>query len=405
MKEKKKLKYVLLPGEGIGKDLAKTLAIIEQGIHTIEFEPVLIDKFRLETTTGEQGALDPVVIEKFRTIPVGMKGPTRTLQGKGPQSANVALRMGLDLHTNIRPAVYFEGAISPLKKPEDINVVIFRQNTEDIYMGLEIMPGTEKMKKFLKFIREELGYPLEQYTDQDEIGGGIKLISRKASEKIMEAALRYAIENGNKRIAIMHKANIAKATEGSFMNWCLKYANDNYRDQVYFYYEEEGLNQGELEKLHASGKIRIEVITADDTFAQLISDPKRFELIVTTNLNGDYISDLAAAAVGGVPVAAGGNIGDDCAIFEAIGGTADKLEDKNLANPTAFILSYAMMLEYKGFHAEAIAIRLAVEQLFASGIGTGDMKFSTRLSTSEFAEQVRDRVAQILVKQDEAVEA
>lgn len=390
---KPSLTYAHIIGEGIGEDFAKALRIVEQGITTLDINVIPINQFRLQTTNGEQGALDPAAAELFKKIGVGMKGPTRTQEGKGPQSANVALREYLGLHANIRPVKWFPGVMTPVKEPQNLDVVIFRQNTEDIYMGIEAEAGSEKMNKLISFIREQWGYALSMFTDDMLIGGGIKLISKKASEKIMQSAIEYALKYGRKKICVAHKGNIMKKTEGAFKQWCLDYAVAQYRDRVYLKTEDKDFTDAEK-----ASRLFIDTVITDDCFSQMLISPKRFDVIVTMNLNGDYLSDAAAAQIGGVPTAAGGNIGDDSAMFEAIGGTADDIAGQDKANPTAFLLAFAMLLEYKGFDREANALRDAIADLYKNQIGTGDMHFATTLSTSEFAEQVRDKMASILVK-------
>ena len=387
-----RLKFVLMKGEGIGGDFAKALRILLEGIPTISFEIVEVDDFRLPGKDGLPGELDPKVIQIFKEVGIGMKGPTRTLEGKGPKSINVKLRVALDLFANVRPLKWLKGVNSPVKRPQDLDVVIFRENTQDVYMGVDAEPGSEKMKKMITFLREVWDYPLEMFTDDDLVGGAVKLISKRATDRIMHAAMEYAIKHNRKKVVIMHKGNIMKTTEGAFRDWCLEYALANYRDRVYVKGEEKSFTAEQKKKL-----IYVDTVIADDTLAQILQDPKRFDVVVTMNLNGDLVSDAGAAQVGGVPLSPGANIGDEYAMFEAIGGTADNIEDMNIANPTAYLLAFAMLLEHRGFDAEAEAIRTAIAELFEIGVGTADMKFENhKLSTTDFAASVAKKVKKAL---------
>jgi isocitrate dehydrogenase len=389
------LEFLLMKGEGIGGDFAKALLILLKGIKTIRFKVVPIHDFRLPDKDGLPGALDPEVVEIWKRVGVGMKGPTRTLEGIGPKSVNVELREKLDLYANIRPVSYINGANSPMKKPELLDVVIFRQNTQDVYMGIEGKPGSVEMDELLDFLRNKWRYDLSMFTKGDLVGGGIKLISKSASEEIMHAAIRYALKHGRKKIAVIHKGNIMKYTEGYFKTWGIDYALSNFRDHVYM------KNETQFSYEEKKNRIYIETIIADDALSQMLINPTRLDVMVMMNLHGDLLSDAAAAQVGGVPTAAGANIGNDYAMFEAIGGTADDIADQDKANPTAFLLAFAMLLDYKGFETEASAIREAISYLFQLKIGTGDMHFpaETTYSTSEFAGFVSSQVEKIMEKQ------
>jgi isocitrate dehydrogenase len=398
MKKKRVLKYLHLIGEGIGEDFARALRIVEKGISTIDFDVEVVNQFRDVIPSGEQGPLSKATIELFKKYAISMKGPTRTQEGTGPQSANVALRSALKLFANIRPITYFEGVQTPVKNPQDLNVVIFRENTEDVYMGIEAEPGSQQATDLIEFISNNWQKKLPEHFKTDLVGAGIKFISLETTKKIIGSAMEYALAHNRKKVCIVHKGNIMKYTEGSFKQWCLDYIRDTYGHCVYFKGEESRFSEEQRESL-----IYVDTIIADDAFQQILRNPKRFDVIVTMNLNGDYLSDAAAAQVGGVPTAAGANVGDTHAMFEAIGGTADDIAGKNTANPTAFLLAFAMMLDHADCGTEANAIRDAIAGLYKEGIGTGDMKFATTLSTTDFAEQVRDRVAKILVEQAEAV--
>jgi isocitrate dehydrogenase len=262
------------------------------------------------------------------------------------------------------------------------------------FIGRNLTKATD----LIEFISNNWQKKLPEHFKTDLVGAGIKFISLETTKKIIGSAMEYALAHNRKKVCIVHKGNIMKYTEGSFKQWCLDYIRDTYGHCVYFKGEESRFSEEQRESL-----IYVDTIIADDAFQQILRNPKRFDVIVTMNLNGDYLSDAAAAQVGGVPTAAGANVGDTHAMFEAIGGTADDIAGKNTANPTAFLLAFAMMLDHADCGTEANAIRDAIAGLYKEGIGTGDMKFATTLSTTDFAEQVRDRVAKILVEQAEAV--
>jgi isocitrate dehydrogenase len=307
----------------------------------------------------------------------------------------VVLRQELGLYANIRPVEYFPGIATRLKDPERLKTVVFRENTEDVYMGIEAKPGSEEARLIMQTVVQVLGAKLPKHYPYDLVGVGIKLMSHHASERIMFLAMQYAINHGLKKVVIMHKGNIMKYTEGFFKQTCIDFVKTHYPNLVYVKGEEADYSEEERAK-----RIFIDVITADDIFDKIQSNPERFELIVCMNLNGDYVSDAAAGQVGGAPLSASANVGDDCVVFEAIGGTADDIAGKNIANPTAFFMAFAMMLDHKGFMHEAQAIRDAIAQLFKQGIGTADMKFTvskhTKVSTTDFAQSVAQLVLETL---------
>jgi isocitrate dehydrogenase len=240
-------------------------------------------------------------------------------------------------------------------------------------------------------LNKEWDVILPKHFAHDFVGAGIKLISLETTQKLIGRAMEYAFVHNRKKVCIVHKGNIMKHTEGAFKKWCLDYIRDKFEERVCFKGEESPFSKEEQES-----RIFVDTIIADDAFQQILPNPKRFDVIVTMNLNGDYLSDAAAAQVGGVPTAAGANIGDHHAMFEAIGGTADDIADKNIANPTAFLLAFAMMLDHVGFTQEAGAVRAAIAELFKMGMGTADMNFPVQLSTTDFAQKVSDLIAQKL---------
>lgn len=389
----KELRFAHIVGEGIGElEFDAALRVVMGAIPTINFKVERIENHRLPAPEGELGEFNPAICDLIREIGVGIKGPIETKEGKGAKSINVSLRQALDLYANVRPVSYYEGVQTRLKDPQRLNTVIFRENTEDVYMGIEAEPGSEKVAKLFELLRNDWGVVLPEHFKTDLVGAGIKLVSRKASFRIMKAAIKYAIAHNRKSICIMHKGNIMKHTEGAFKQWCIDFALANFPEQVYFKEEREKFSPEERSK-----RIFIDIITADDIFDKILTHPERFDVVVTMNLNGDYVSDAAAGQVGGAPLAASGNIGSDCAIFESIGGTAYDIAGKNIANPSAFLLAFAMMLDHARFIAEAEAIRTSIAELFQEGVGTVDMKFAKALSTTDFTNRVADKVVEKLL--------
>ena len=300
--------------------------------------------------------------------------------GGGIRSLNVTIRQALDLYACIRPVRYFPGAPSPMKNPQDLDVVIFRENTEDVYAGHEWPSGSPEARKLIEFLGKEMGARIAGTS-----GVGIKPISPEATKRLMRMAIRYCLARGRKRITIMHKGNIMKFTEGAFRQWCYDLARGEFPGQTTT--EESG----------AAGKILINDRIADITFQQVLLRPAEFDVVITPNLNGDYLSDACAAVVGGLGMAPGANIGDDAAVFEATHGTAPKYADKDVVNPGAVILSGAMLLEHLGWGEAAALIGRGLERVIGEGIVTYDlarqMPGSREVKTSEFAGALMERMA------------
>ncbi|NPV39272.1 MAG: isocitrate dehydrogenase (NADP(+)) [Brevinematales bacterium] len=308
---------------------------------------------------------------------VAIKGPLTTPVGEGFKSLNVTLRQVLDLYACIRPVKYYEGTPCPVKNPEKVDMVIFRENTEDVYAGLEWAIDTPEARDIIAYIQTRTGK-----TIRPDSGIGIKPMSRFGSERIMRKALQYAIANKRKSITIVHKGNIMKYTEGAFKNWCYDFAKREFGDKVVF----------ESELTGPTDKIVIKDRIADNMFQQALLRPDEYDILVTMNLNGDYLSDAIAAQVGGLGMAPGGNIGDFYAVFEATHGTAPKYAGLDKVNPGSVILSGKMMLEYLGWTEAAELIEKGLQKTIASGVVTYDlarqMSNAREVKTSEFAKAI-----------------
>ena len=326
-------------------------------------------------------------IDALRDLVVSIKGPLTTPIGGGFRSLNVSLRQEMDLYACVRPVRYFKGVPSPLRKPEEVDVVIFRENTEDVYAGIEYQSGTEENKKLAKFLREEL--KAEFFEDA---GLGVKPVSSFASKRLVRKAIQYAIDRGRSSVTLVHKGNIMKFTEGAFRNWGYEVATEEFREHVVTEDELWDNHDGTL----PAGKILIKDRIADIMFQLLQLRPAEFEVIATTNLNGDYLSDALAAEVGGVGIAPGANIADHIAVFEATHGTAPKYANQNKVNPSSLLFSGVMMLEYIGWREAAELINDAFVAVLASKTVTYDfarlMKDATTVSTGGFADALIEKI-------------
>lgn len=373
---------VYLEGDGTGPDIWQASKMVFDSA----VEKVYGGKRKIQWVEGiagekafkEKGSYLPQeTLELIKKLHVGIKGPLTTPVGKGIRSLNVTLRQELDLYACIRPVRYFKGVPSPIKHPEKVNFVIFRENTEDVYAGIEWQAGTEDVAKFKLFLEIEFGKKLP-----DEVGIGIKPISRFATERLVRMAMKYAIEKGKDTLTLVHKGNIMKYTEGAFRNWGYELIKKEFSSDVII----EG--EGEAQ----SGKITVNDRIADAMFQQIVLRPEEYSVIVTPNLNGDYISDAAAALVGGLGMAPGANIGDKYAVFEATHGTAPKYAGLDKVNPSSVILSGAMMFEYLGWDEVAKCIIGAMERTILAKTVTYDlarqMEGAKEVSCSGFAKEL-----------------
>ena len=374
-----------IKGDGIGPEIMNTAihvwdAAISQTyseMKRIIWKEIVAGKKAIENYG------DPLPEETINTIKdhvVSIKGPLTTPVGKGFRSLNVRLRQILDLYACVRPVKWIKGVPTPVKYPELLDIVIFRENTEDVYAGIEWEAGSLEAKGVIRFLQNQYGITLRKNS-----GIGIKPISEFSTKRIARKAIRYALENGRRSITIVHKGNIMKYTEGAFMKWVYELAFDEFADVI--------VREGDSKDF--KGKLLIKDRIADNMFQQILLNPSEYDVIVLPNLNGDYLSDAAAAQIGGIGLVPGANIGDHTALFEPTHGTAPELEGKSIANPTSLILSGAMMLEYIGWKKAAEKIRKAVERAIAENKMTADLakpKGIKPLKTMQFAEEIISRL-------------
>ena len=341
-------------------------------------------------------------VAAFKEFLVGIKGPLTTPIGGGIRSLNVALRKLLDLYACVRPVAYYKGVPSPVLHPEYVDMVIFRENTEDIYAGIEFENGTPENDKFKALLMEQFPDEFAKIRFPDTAGIGLKPVSVEGTERIVRAAINYALKYNRKSVTLVHKGNIMKFTEGAFRNWGYDLAEREFGDKVYTWAQwdrtkaEKGEEAANAEQSAAleSGKLLIKDVIADIVFQQTITRARDFDILATMNLNGDYLSDALAAQIGGIGIAPGGNINYDtgAAIFEATHGTAPKYADKDVVNPGSVILSGEMMFRYMGWEEVADLIVDGMEKAIAAKRVTYDfhrlMDGATKLKTSEFADEI-----------------
>ena len=327
-------------------------------------------------------------VEAFREFLVGIKGPLTTPIGGGIRSLNVALRQMLDLYGCLRPVRYFTGVPSPVKHPEKLDVVIFRENTEDIYAGVEWAAESPEAKKLIKFLQTEMGVTKIRFPNTSGIG--IKPISREGSERLIRAALDYAIGHKRKSVTFVHKGNIMKYTEGAFRDWGYELVRREYKGKA--------VGWDDCNGKPPAGELLVKDAIADITLQQVLTRPDEFDVVATMNLNGDYLSDALAAQVGGIGIAPGGNINyvTGHGIFEATHGTAPKYAGQDKVNPSSVLLSGVMMFEHLGWSQAADDIERAIEATIADKIVTYDfarlMEGATEVKTSEFAQAIVERL-------------
>jgi isocitrate dehydrogenase len=378
-----------IEGDGIGRDIMNA----SRRIWDAAVEKAYRGKRKIgwmEIYAGEKAAqlydgnyMPEETFDALREFLIGIKGPLTTPVGGGFRSLNVTLRQVLDLYACVRPVRWYAGVPSPMREPEKVNMVIFRENTEDVYAGIEYEAGTPQNEKLARFLREEMGVKFFEGS-----GLGIKPMSAFATQRLMRFALRYAIERKRKSVTIMHKGNIQKFTEGAFRQWCYAVARDEFADQT--------ITEDELWEKYGGqppdGKIVVKDRIADILFQHVILRPDEFDVVVTPNLNGDYLSDALAAQVGGVGIAPGANIGDAVMLFEATHGTAPKYTNLDKVNPGSLMFSGLMMLEFMGWWEAAEMIERAYRQTLAQKVVTYDfarqMDGATEVRTSEFASAI-----------------
>ena len=374
----------VIEGDGIGRDIMKaTRRVIDAAIESAygsEKRIVWFDVFAGENANAEYGEWLPQdtfnAIKHFR---VALKGPLTTPVGGGFRSLNVTLRQVLDLYACVRPVRYFQGVPAPVTHPENMNVVIFRENTEDVYAGIEWAKGTPEAKKVIDFLHADMGVEV-----REDSGIGIKPISVFGTSRLARMAIQYAIDHNRSSVTFVHKGNIMKFTEGAFRDWGYQVAEDEFVDSTITEDNVYDNHDGEA----PDGKIVVKDRIADSMLQQILTRTGEYDVIATPNLNGDYLSDACAAQVGGIGMAPGGNIGDETALFEATHGTAPKYTDKDVVNPSSLILSAVMMLEHLGWQEAADLVIHGLEHTILQKRVTYDlerlMDGATKVRTSEF---------------------
>jgi len=382
-----------IEGDGIGPDIWQATRMVLDAAVTAAYgsrrKIVWLEILAGEKANARTGEwLPKETLEQIRAHVVAIKGPMTTPVGKGIRSLNVAIRQHLDLYACVRPVRYISPVPSPMKQPEKINMVVFRENTEDLYAGIEYQAGSRQAEQVRAFLNEQMGAALAADT-----GIGIKPISAANTKRLVARAITHAIENGFASVTLMHKGNIMKFTEGAFAAWGYEVAGERFGERT--------ITEKDLWDHHdgkpPAGKVVIKDRIADMLFQQVLLRPDEFGVIATPNLNGDYISDALAAQVGGLGMAPGANIGDACAVFEATHGTAPKYAGMDKVNPSSLILSGAMMLDHMGWREAAGAVRRALQQTIAAGTVTYDlarqMEGATEVKCSQFARAMVAKMA------------
>jgi len=394
-------------GDGTGRDIWRaSQRVFDAAVRLAYGETRKIEW--MEVFAGEKAYqkagswLPDETVEAFMEFLVGIKGPLTTPIGGGIRSLNVALRKALDLYVCQRPVRYFAGVPSPVKHPEYVDMVIFRENTEDIYAGIEFEYGTKSNQKFMRMLKESYPAEYEKMRFPETAGIGIKPVSREGTFRLVRSAIQWALENKRRSVTLVHKGNIMKYTEGAFRNWGYELAIAEFSDRVYTWAEwdrtknEKGEDAANIEQDSALrvGKMLVKDVIADIVFQQTITRPREFDVLATMNLNGDYLSDALAAQVGGIGIAPGGNINYTTghAVFEATHGTAPKYADKDVVNPGSLILSGEMMFRYMGWNEAADLIVTGMEGAIAAKTVTYDfhrqMDGATLLKCSEFGDAI-----------------
>ncbi|MFT5399519.1 MAG: isocitrate dehydrogenase [Gammaproteobacteria bacterium] len=386
-----------IEGDGIGADISPVMikvvdAAVEkayQGTKKIAWMEIYAGE-KATSIYGEDEWLPDETLSAMSDYIVSIKGPLTTPIGGGIRSLNVSIRQRLDLYACVRPVRYFEGIETPLKRPQDTEMVIFRENTEDIYAGIEWEAGSDEVKKIIRFLTEEMDvtgirFPLTS-------GIGIKPVSQEGTTRLVRKALQYAVDNDRDSVTLVHKGNIMKYTEGSFRNWGYQLAADEYGAK-----EIDGGPWSQFTNPRTGKNIIVKDVIADNFLQQIVLRPTEYDVIATLNLNGDYISDALAAQVGGIGIAPGANIADTIGVFEATHGTAPKYTGLNKVNPGSIILSAEMMLRYMGWTAAADMIISGMQAAIGAKMVTYDLARNepeaTELSTSAFGDAVIERMS------------
>ncbi len=381
-----------IEGDGVGPDIwSASRPVLDEAVKKSYDDKRKIFWWRLAAgekcfkDTGE--SLSDETLEAITRAVVVIKGPLTTPVGGGFRSLNVTLRQKLDLYSCIRPVKYLSGTPSPVLRPEDVDMVIFRENTEDVYAGIEWKSGSEQAIKIIDFLKSDMGVSIDPQS-----GVGIKPMSPSASKRLVRRAIKYAIENGREVVTLVHKGNIMKFTEGAFRDWGYELAREEFAN---FIVTESELDKNFSGKMPA-GKILLNDRIADAMFQQALLRPREYEVLAMPNLNGDYMSDALAAQVGGLGMAPGANVGDRCAVFEATHGSAPKYAGLDKVNPGSMLLSGVMMFDYMGWKEAGVLIRNAMEQTIRDKVVTYDlarlMNGAREVSCSGFARAIIERM-------------
>lgn len=396
-----------IEGDGVGSEITpvcqsivnKAVELAYKGKKSIEWKEVLAGGKSFEKTGSW---LPDETMDAFREYLVGIKGPLTTPVGGGIRSLNVALRQTLDLYVCLRPVRWFKGVVSPVKEPQKVDMHIFRENTEDIYAGIEWEQGTPEAKKFFDFLQNEMGVKKVRFPETSSFG--VKPVSVDGTKRLVRSAIEYALQHKLASVTLVHKGNIMKFTEGGFKRWGYEVAETEFAAQTFTMNRYESIKKelgeesakAELAKAMNEGKVIIKDCIADAFLQNTLLIPEEYSVIATLNLNGDYVSDQLAAMVGGIGIAPGANINylSGHAIFEATHGTAPNIAGKNVVNPCSLLLSSVMMLEYLGWKEAAELINHALEKAFSQGEATHDlarfMPNGKSLGTVEFGKRIEE---------------
>ena len=373
---------VVIPGDGVGPEIwAATKPVLEAALSGNQMA------IWEEWPAGEVGIEefgDPLPRQTLEAIgrhKVALKGPLTTPVGSGFRSINVALRLHFDLYANIRPIRCLPNIATPVRRPELVDAVLFRENTEDVYAGFELEPSTPEALALAAFVRERFRWAIPA-----DAGIGLKPISASASKRLVRAALRYAVRESRRSVTLVHKGNIQKFTEGRFRTWGYEVAREEFSDVARI----EGVDDG-----GPDDRVVVRDLLADAFLQEILINPASIDVIATTNLNGDYASEALAAQVGGVGVAPGANVNEEAgrAIFEPAHGTAPTIAGRDLANPVALMLSGAMLLDFLGWRDAGDRVRGAVEEVVGSGVATADLSLASVVGTKAFGDAVAEAIA------------
>jgi len=384
-----------IEGDGIGPDIWRATRLVIDSAVQVAYSGKRKIAW-LEVLAGEKAYhktgnwLPDETLETIETYVVAIKGPLTTPVGKGIRSLNVTIRQALDLYACLRPVKYIDSVPSPMKNPEKVDMVVFRENTEDVYAGIEWQSGSEAAEKVISFLNQEMGVSISAGA-----GIGIKPISARNTKRLVARAIFHALENDLESVTLMHKGNIMKFTEGAFSQWGYEVAQEQFGDKT--------ITEAELFDRHngvrPEGQVVIKDRIADMLFQQVLLRPDEYHVIATPNLNGDYLSDALAAQVGGLGMAPGANIGDRCAVFEATHGTAPKYAGQDKVNPSSLILSAIMMLEHIGWKEASLIAGKALESTIKDGTVTYDLARqiagAVEIKCSEFAQRMVDRMGEL----------